>query len=117
MTLFTELYNKYIVSFVQLYEIDWKYLDDDTMMYRMELEFNEERGIEIELHLRKNDIIDGLYIFHMMVQDARSAENNRLPLDDCEEFFECNLAARKLKHLIGEELYDKFMTCSMDYNT
>jgi len=115
MTTFTELYNKYVIDSLCVYESDWKKINKDKIIYKLELEFNEERGVEIELHLEDNDVLDGLHIFYMIVQDARCANAYDDYFDDCNEYIECNLGAKKLNHLIGQDLYDKFMTCTMDY--
>lgn len=115
MTTFTELYNKHIVDSLYVYEVDWKQINKNKIIYRLELEFNEERGVEIELHLTDNDVLDGFYIFYMIVQDARYANVYDDSFEDCNEYIECNLGAKKLHHLIGQDLYDKFMTCTMDY--
>jgi hypothetical protein len=96
------------------YEIDKQSLDNDTTMYKLDLEFNEERGIEIELHLKANDNVNEVYIFYLLVQDARTS-NCLTEFSDCKEFIECNLVAKKLHHLLGKDLYDKFLNCDMNY--
>lgn len=113
MDTFTNIYNE-TEQYLIFYEIEKKVLDNDKIMYKLELEFNEERGIEIELHLKANDNINELYIFYLLVQDARTS-NCITEFSNCQEFIECNLAAKKLHQLLGKDLYDKFLNCDMNY--
>lgn len=113
MDTFTNIYNQ-TEQYLMFYEIDKRRFDNDTIMYKLELEFNEERGIEIELHLNANDSIDVLYIFYLLVQDARISSCIS-ELNNYQERIECNLAAKKLHHLLGKDLYDKFLNCDMNY--
>ena len=52
METFTNLYYGSVVQSLVFYEIDRKSLRNDTIINKIELEFNEERGIEIELHMK-----------------------------------------------------------------
>lgn len=119
METFRDIYNNYIVSSLVLYEIEERNIDDDTISYRVELEFNEERGIEIEIHLHKIDILDMFNIFHDVVRDARFAYCNKdnENYEDFQDYIECNLGAKKLCFLVGDNIYNKLMTCEMDYAT
>jgi hypothetical protein len=111
METFTSIYYDQTVQFLTFNEINRSILDKNTVKYKVEVEFNEERGIEIELILNANNVINELDIFYMIVQDARSTQSSQ---DDCQEFIECNLAAKKLKHLVGTELFDKYLNCQMN---
>jgi hypothetical protein len=114
MNTFTNIYHDEIEQYLMFYELDKKLLHNNTIMYKLELEFNEERSIEIELHLKANDIISELYIFYLLVQDARTS-CCITEFSDCQEFSECKLVATKLHHLLGKDLYDKFLNCDMNY--
>lgn len=117
METFTNIYNKYIVGSLILYEIKEKYINDNIISNRVELEFNEERGIEIELHLNKCDVLDMLNVFYMIVCDARFAYCNKSSenYDDLQDYIECNLGTKKLCFLVGDNIYNKLMTCEMNY--
>lgn len=118
METFTSIYYRYIVDSLILYEIDEKHIDDNTVSYRVELEFKEERGIEVEVHLHTIDIVDMLYVFYMIVSDARYAHCSKdsKNYEDFQDYIECNLGAKKLSFLVEDDIYNKLMTCEMDYN-
>lgn len=117
METFTDVYNKYIVHSLILYNINNEYLDNYTISHRVELEFNEERGIQIEVHLNKSDILDMFNIFYAIVCDARYVYCNKHSenYDNFQDYIECNLGAKKLCFLVGDNIYNKLMTCEMDY--
>lgn len=118
METFINIYNNYIVQSLILYEIEKsKSIDDDVFIHRIELEFNEERGIEIELDLKTTDALNMLNVFYMIVCDARYAyyENESGNYENLEDYMECNLGAKKLCFLVGNEIYNKLMICLMDY--
>lgn len=119
METFTDIYNKYIVGSLILFEIDRRNVDENIVSQRVELEFNEERGIEIELHLNKGDVLKMLHVFYMIVCDARFAYCNKDSenYEDFQDYMECKLGARKLSFLVGEDIYNKLMICNMDYKS
>lgn len=114
MNTFTNIYNKDFAKFLMLYEIDKIYIDDNTISYRIELEFNEEREIEIELHLTSDKSIDIFNVFYRIVCDAQTFNCNK----NCnifQDYVECKLGAMKLYFLVGKENYNKLVNCQMDY--
>lgn len=116
MDTFTNIYHNNIVHYLTLYEVDKKH-DGNDIIYRVELEFNEERGIDVELHLSKNEAISVFNVFYLIVSDARFAHFNEDSdnYDDLQDYIECKLGANKLRFLVGDEIYATLMTCSMDY--
>jgi hypothetical protein len=116
METFTNIYNKYIAQSLILYEIDKRRINDHTISHIVELEFNEERGIEIELHLNKGDVLDMFNIFNQIVCDARFAYYNKKSenYQDFQDYMECNLGAKKLCFLVGEDIYNKLINCEID---
>jgi hypothetical protein len=117
MDTFTNIYYNAIVQSLMLYENDKRYINDDTISYKLELEFDEERGIEIELYFNKDYVIDMLNIFYLIVCDARYAYcyKDSENYDDFQDYIECILAEKKLCFLVGDENYKNLMTCEMDY--
>lgn len=114
MNTFTNIYNKDFANFLMLYEIDKTYIDDNTISYRIELEFNEEREIEIEQHLTADKSIDIFDIFYQIVCDAQNFHCNK-NYDSFEDYVECRLGAMKLYFLVGDENYNNLVNCQMDY--
>lgn len=117
MNTFTSIYYENIVDCLILYENSKCNKDNDNTIHKIELEFNEERGIEIELHLANNVVIDMLYVFYLMVCDARHSYHNEDSENykDFQDFIECKLAAKKLCFLVGDKLYNELMQCKMDF--
>lgn len=116
MDTFTNIYHNSIIQCLTLYENEKKH-DGDNIIYMLELEYNEERGIEVELHLNKNEVINIFNVFHLIVSDARFAYSNgdSSQYDDVQDYIECKLGANKLNFLVGDEIYNTLMTCTMDY--
>lgn len=113
MDTYTDIYNKSIVNSLMLYENERRTLDDNVVTYLLELEFNEERAIKIELHLNKNDVIDLSHVFYMIVCDARDVYHNTNN-KEIQDYIECQLAAKRLCFLVGEYIFNKLMKCNMN---
>lgn len=117
METFTNIYSKNIVDFLTFYETDKKQIDETSIIRTIELEFNEERGITIEIHASKNNVLDIHNIFYMIVCDARCSYCS-MDIENyahVQDYMECNLGAKKLCFLIGDDNYNKLMTCEMDF--
>lgn len=117
MTTFTTIYNRDIMNLLTLYENDKRYVNENTIRYRLELEFNEERGIELELFMKNNEVIDTMYVFYQIVYDAQFAYHHEDIKDyyDLQDYVECKLGAKKLCFLVGEDMFHRLINCQMDY--
>lgn len=130
--LFDELYNNHIEGNLTLFEDTVKshmlsHEDSEDsegsqgVLYQIELEFNEERAIEIEIEADLDFVIDDKDVFQALLIDAFVGNCDletycaRYGYDidhqAYQEYVSYNLLTGKLQHLIGRDLFDKFMTC------
>lgn len=128
--LFDELYESHIEDNLVFYNdnvASKAILDNMTeetvgVIYNIELEFNEERGIELELEVDTHFVLEDKDVFRALVSEAIIGNIESLEefcdafgcgcSDEVErEYSGSKILAMKLKHLIGQDLYDKFMAC------
>jgi len=131
--LFDELYECHIEGNLVFYNdnVESKAIIDNMtgetvgVIYNIELEFNEERAIELELEVDTHFVLEDRDVFRTLVSEAIIGNIETLEEfcevlgcvgygsnDDVErEYNGSKVLAMKLKHLIGQDLYDKFMAC------
>lgn len=127
--LFDELYDNHIEGNLTFYQDDIKshiIIDENTsthkgVLYQVELEFNEERAIEFEIEADMDFILDDKDVFQALVKEAVigncdletfcESHGYDVTPEVYEEYISYNHITSKLLHLIGQDLFDKFMTC------
>lgn len=128
--LFDELYDNHINGNLTFYQDDVKshiIINNDGqdsvqgVLYHIELEFNEERAVEIEIETDLNFILDDKNVFQALVIDSMLGNCNletfceiheyEITPEAYQEYISYNHITMKLLHLIGQDLFDKFMVC------
>lgn len=130
--LFDELYDNHIEGNLTFYQDTAKshmitHQDTEGMyehkgvLYQVELEFNEERAIEVEVEADLDFIIDDKDVLQALVVDAFigncdletycATYGYEVDQDAYQEYVAYNLVTAKLQHLIGQDLFDKFIMC------
>jgi hypothetical protein len=130
MDTFNELYIYHIEESLYIYgdNITSRFIDYDNVSYIIELEFNEERGIEVELTVDKDVILNEKMAFYLLVIDSiicnydsfedycNVYHHDMNSLDVFNEYSKYKINSNKLLHLIGENLFYKFLHCDIDWD-
>jgi hypothetical protein len=127
--LFDELYANHIEDNLTFYQdaveshiiIDDNTQEHEGVLYKVELEFNEERAIEFEIEADMDFELDDKDVFQVLVTDALMGNCNLetfceangydITQEAYQEYISYNHVTIKLLHLIGQDLFDKFMMC------
>jgi hypothetical protein len=128
--LFDDLYANHIEGNLTFYQdavkshiiIDDITQEHDGVWYEVELEFNEERAIELKIETSIDFELDDKDVFQVLVTNALigncdletfcEAQGYDITQEVYQEFISFNHFTIKLLHLIGQDLFDKFMMCS-----
>jgi hypothetical protein len=127
---FTELFDNLIEENLAFYPdtVSSKFRDEtmQEVIYLIELEFNEEREITIDIVVPENFVLNAKDIFHLLVVDALHGNYESFDMF-CDDqgygrefssafhiYQHCKHSADKLLHLIGQNLFDRFMNCNLE---